>query len=97
MVRVPLEELVLQIHLLKLGPAGTFLQQVLEPPPVKSIVGAVAQLQALGALTEQEQLTPLGECAQKHHGLDCQPLQPAQLRLVHHAGLCTEPGLLTAP
>ena len=63
MVRVPLEELVLQIHLLKLGPAGTFLQQVLEPPPVKSVVGAVAQLQALGALTEQEQLTPLGEYA----------------------------------
>lgn len=96
MVRVPLEELVLQIHLLKLGPAGTFLQQVLEPPPVKSVVGAVAQLQALGALTEQEQLTPLGESAQQHCVLDCQPLQAPQLRLVHHAGLFTEQDLLSA-
>ena len=60
MVRVPLEELVLQIHLLKLGPANEFLQQVLEPPPAKSIEGALAQLQSVGALTKDEQLTPLG-------------------------------------
>lgn len=60
MVRVPLEELVLQIHLLKLGPANDFLQQVLEPPPAKSIEGALAQLQSVGALTKDEQLTPLG-------------------------------------
>lgn len=30
MVRVPLEELVLQIHLLRLGRAGTFLARVLQ-------------------------------------------------------------------
>lgn len=63
MVRVPLEELVLQIHLLGLGPAGQFLERVLEPPPKASVEGALAQLQALGALTPQQQLTPLGTSA----------------------------------
>ena len=60
MVRVPLEELVLQIHLLGLGPAGQFLERVLEPPPKASVEGALMQLQSLGALTAQQQLTPLG-------------------------------------
>ncbi|KAL3158036.1 hypothetical protein ABBQ32_011644 [Trebouxia sp. C0010 RCD-2024] len=60
MVRVPLEELVLQIHLLGLGPAGQFLEKVLEPPPKASVEGALAHLQALGALTLDQQLTPLG-------------------------------------
>ena len=60
MARVPLEELVLQIHLLGLGPAAEFLDKVIEPPPAKSITGAVSQLQAIGALTPEEAFTPLG-------------------------------------
>ena len=60
MARVPLEELVLQIHLLGLGPAAEFLARVIEPPPAKSITGAVSQLQAIGALTPEEAFTPLG-------------------------------------
>ena len=96
MVRVPLEELVLQIHLLKLGPAGTFLQQVLEPPPVKSVVGAVAQLQALGALTEQEQLTPLGECLQRHRALKLPALADCAAEVGALCWLFTELDLLTA-
>ena len=60
MVRIPLEELVLQIHSLRLGPAAQFFARVLEPPPAKSTAGALAQLVAVGALTEDEQLTPLG-------------------------------------
>ncbi|CAL8464644.1 g4179 [Coccomyxa elongata] len=60
MARVPLEELVLQIHLLGLGPAADFLSKVLEPPPPRSVTGAVEQLQTIGALTPSEQLTPLG-------------------------------------
>ncbi len=63
MVRVPLEELVLQIHLLGLGPAGQFLEKVLEPPPKASVEGALTHLQALGALTPDQQLTPLGQSA----------------------------------
>ena len=60
MLRVPLEELVLQIHLLRLGRAGAFLAAVLEPPPERSVAAAVEQLQAIGALTSAEKLTPLG-------------------------------------
>lgn len=61
MVRVPLEELVLQIQLLRLGPAATFLGRVIEPPPLKSIQAAVAQLQAVKALAADETLTALGK------------------------------------
>ena len=111
MVRVPLEELVLQIHLLRLGKAGAFLARVLQvngrlgielcgrsqlagqaalspahvachlasltplqpllssapalhallqPPPEKSVAGAIRTLQDVGALTLAEDLTPLG-------------------------------------
>ncbi|GAB4817860.1 hypothetical protein N2152v2_004906 [Parachlorella kessleri] len=60
MVRVPLEELVLQIHLLRLGRAAPFLARVLQPPPDKSVTGAVRTLQEVGALTAEEELTPLG-------------------------------------
>lgn len=60
MVRVPLEELILQIHLLGLGPAEAFLSRVLQPPPAKAVQGAVTQLQAIGALNLEERLTPLG-------------------------------------
>jgi ATP-dependent RNA helicase DHX29 len=62
MQRVPLEELVLQIHLLKVEKtAGLFLSRVLQPPPEKAVAGAVGTLQQIGALTVQEErLTPLG-------------------------------------
>lgn len=63
MVRVPLEELVLQIHLLRLGPAAGFLATVLQPPPKAAVDSALATLRAVGALTEDEHLTPLGKCA----------------------------------
>lgn len=61
MVRVPLEELVLQIHMLRLGPAASFLGKVIEPPPPKSVAAAVSQLQDVGALSPDEALTPLGD------------------------------------
>ena len=60
MVRVPLEELVLQIHLLGLGRAAAILQTVLQPPPEAAVAGALATLRDVGALTADEQLTPLG-------------------------------------
>ena len=40
MVRVPLEELVLQIHALGVGPAASFLARVVEPPPPRAVDGA---------------------------------------------------------
>jgi ATP-dependent RNA helicase DHX29 len=68
MVRVPLEELVLQIHMLGMGPAATFLEKVIEPPPARSIQAAVAHLQALKALSSAEHLTPLGTSLQSGLG-----------------------------
>jgi HrpA-like RNA helicase len=59
-MRVPLEELVLQIHLLHLGTAGGFLPELLQPPPQKAIDAAVHSLQVIGALDKHETLTPLG-------------------------------------
>jgi HrpA-like RNA helicase len=59
-MRVPLEELVLQIHLLGLGKASDFLAEVLQPPPEKAVVAAVAGLRMLGAVDGEEALTPLG-------------------------------------
>ena len=50
MVRVPLEELVLQIHLLGLGPAAPFLSRVLEPPPARAVEAALESLRSVGAL-----------------------------------------------
>ncbi len=59
-LRVPLEELVLQIHLLGLGPAAAFVAKLIEPPPPRSVEGALAQLRAIKALDADERLTPLG-------------------------------------
>lgn len=61
MARVPLEELVMQIHLLGRGPAANFLTKVLQPPSERSIQAAVLHLTALNALTPEELLTPLGQ------------------------------------
>ena len=61
MARVPLDSLVLDIHLLRLGPAAAFLARTLEPPPPKALAGALRTLRQIGALAEpEERLTPLG-------------------------------------
>ena len=54
MARVPLDALVLDIHLLGLGPAAEFLAGTLEPPPAKALAGALRSLRRIGALTEAE-------------------------------------------
>ena len=47
MLRTPLEELVLQIKILKLGRVIPFLQKALEPPKEKSVRNALQCLQEL--------------------------------------------------
>lgn len=60
-MRVPLEEMILQIHYLNLSnTADEFLSKVLQPPQPKSVIAAVANLVQAGALTKQEDLTALG-------------------------------------
>ncbi|KAG2438593.1 hypothetical protein HXX76_005143 [Chlamydomonas incerta] len=48
--RVPLEELVLQILLMGLGPVSEFLARVLEPPQPRAVTAALDVLKQVGAL-----------------------------------------------
>lgn len=60
-MRVPLEEMILQIHHLHLSDtADEFLSKVLQPPQKKSVDGAISNLIQVGALTKEEDLTALG-------------------------------------
>ncbi len=60
MQRTRLEEVILQIKILELGKASSFLSRVLEAPSPESVALAIEMLKTLGALDEEEQLTPLG-------------------------------------
>lgn len=59
MLRTRLEEVVLQIKILELGRASSFLSRVLEPPSEESIGLALKLLVDIHALDDEEQLTPL--------------------------------------
>ena len=59
MLRTRLEEVVLQIKILELGRASSFLSRVLEPPSEISIGLALKLLVDIHALDDEEQLTPL--------------------------------------
>ncbi|PIK44367.1 putative ATP-dependent RNA helicase A [Apostichopus japonicus] len=63
--RTPLHELALTIKLLRLGDITEFLNKAIEPPPLDSVVEAVAGLKAMHALDVQENLTPLGRVLAK--------------------------------
>ncbi|XP_072551465.1 ATP-dependent DNA/RNA helicase DHX36 [Salminus brasiliensis] len=58
--RTPLEELCLQIKILKLGPIASFLKNALDPPSDRAIELAITHLMDLNALDHNEELTPLG-------------------------------------
>jgi HrpA-like RNA helicase len=60
MLRVPLVELCLQIKILRLGSVVTFLERALEPPKVEAVKNAMATLHEVGAVDEEEEITPLG-------------------------------------
>lgn len=59
-MRTPLEELCLQIKILKLGPIARFLQRALDPPSEKAVNLAIRNLTDLTALDRSENLTALG-------------------------------------
>lgn len=58
--RTPLEELCLQIKILKLGGIGFFLRKLLDPPSQQAVCLAINHLMELNALDKREELTPLG-------------------------------------
>ncbi|XP_028320470.1 ATP-dependent DNA/RNA helicase DHX36 [Gouania willdenowi] len=59
-MRTPLEELCLQIKILKLGSIGQFLEKALDPPTLKAVGLAIKNLTDLNALDHEENLTALG-------------------------------------
>ncbi|NWZ70812.1 DHX36 helicase, partial [Acrocephalus arundinaceus] len=59
-LRTPLEELCLQIKILKLGGIAYFLSKLMDPPSHDAVVLAINHLMELNALDKQEELTPLG-------------------------------------
>ncbi|KAG2435548.1 hypothetical protein HYH02_011842 [Chlamydomonas schloesseri] len=71
--RVPLEELVLQILLMGLGPVSEFLARVLEPPQPRAVTAALEVLKQVGAL--EPPAPPASSAA-----LTTAPQQPQQLQ-----------------
>uniref|UniRef100_A0A3P9HF04 ATP-dependent DNA/RNA helicase DHX36 n=1 Tax=Oryzias latipes TaxID=8090 RepID=A0A3P9HF04_ORYLA len=59
-MRTPLEELCLQIKILKLGSIGRFLEKALDRPTEEAVNLAIKNLRDLNALDHTENLTPLG-------------------------------------
>ncbi|XP_008307701.1 ATP-dependent DNA/RNA helicase DHX36 [Cynoglossus semilaevis] len=59
-MRTPLEELCLQIKILKLGSVAQFLNKALDPPSEQAVSLAIKNLMDLNALDHSENLTALG-------------------------------------
>ena len=60
MIRIRLEDVVLKIKFLGLGDVSSFLGKVMDNPKPESVTRAVATLVKIGALTANDELTPLG-------------------------------------
>ncbi|XP_076451266.1 ATP-dependent DNA/RNA helicase DHX36-like [Babylonia areolata] len=60
MLRTRLEELCLQIKLLKLGRIEPFVSKAMQPPSMEALHKAIVTLQELNALDREENLLPLG-------------------------------------
>ena len=60
MLRLSLQDLVMRVKICKLGNIEDALSQALDPPSSKNIRRAIDALIEVGALTDTEQLTPLG-------------------------------------
>ncbi|XP_006868024.1 PREDICTED: probable ATP-dependent RNA helicase DHX36 isoform X3 [Chrysochloris asiatica] len=59
-LRTPLEELCLQIKILRLGGIAYFLRRLMDPPSDEAVLLSIKHLMELNALDKQEELTPLG-------------------------------------
>ncbi|PNI78192.1 DHX36 isoform 2 [Pan troglodytes] len=59
-LRTPLEELCLQIKILRLGGIAYFLSRLMDPPSNEAVLLSIRHLMELNALDKQEELTPLG-------------------------------------
>lgn len=75
-LRTDLQELCLQIKGMAIQDIGKFLRDAIEPPPASSVEASIDHLQALRALDEDENLTPLGRL------LSTLPVQPSLGKMV---------------
>uniref|UniRef100_A0A7N0V4Q0 RNA helicase n=3 Tax=Kalanchoe fedtschenkoi TaxID=63787 RepID=A0A7N0V4Q0_KALFE len=91
-LRTPLQELCLHIKSLQLGSIGSFLAKALQPPDALSVQNAIELLKTIGALDDQEELTPLG----RH--LSTIPLDPniGKMLLIGSVFQCLDPALTIA-
>ncbi|XP_076228414.1 ATP-dependent DNA/RNA helicase DHX36 isoform X2 [Nomia melanderi] len=87
MLRTRLEQVILQIKILQLGKARSFLASVMDPPNMKAIDLSLELLGTLNALDNEETLTPLG------YHLAQLPLDPRTGKMIIWAALfsCVEP------
>nr|TKW16987.1 hypothetical protein SEVIR_5G335400v2 [Setaria viridis] len=91
--RMPIEELCLQVKLLDPNcRIADFLKKTLDPPVPETVRNAITVLQDLGALTQDEQLTELGE------KLGSLPVHPSTTKMLLFAILmnCLDPALTLA-
>ncbi|XP_041849753.1 ATP-dependent DNA/RNA helicase DHX36 [Melanotaenia boesemani] len=91
-MRTPLEELCLQIKILKLGSISRFLEKALDPPTEKAVNLAIKNLTDLNALDHTENLTALG------FHLARLPVEPHIGKLILFGALlgCLDPVLIIA-
>lgn len=91
-LRTRLEELCLQIKLLRLGKIIPFVSKALQPPSIEALHHAIELLQNLNALDDEENLTPLG----KH--LARMPVDPHSGKMILLAAMfsCLDPVLTVA-
>uniref|UniRef100_A0A0D9V650 Uncharacterized protein n=1 Tax=Leersia perrieri TaxID=77586 RepID=A0A0D9V650_9ORYZ len=91
--RMPIEELCLQVKLLDPNcRIADFLNKTLDPPVPETVKNAITVLQDLGALTQDEQLTELGE------KLGTLPVHPSTSKMLLFGILmnCLDPALTLA-
>lgn len=93
LLRTPLEEVCLQIKLLRLpGSISEFLGRCLQPPSTQAVESSISLLKSLGALTDLEELTELGEY------LAAMPLDPRLGKMILYGAAfqCLDPILTIA-
>jgi len=91
-LRTPLEELCLQIKILKLGKIEQFLEKALQAPSSYSLKNAIRLLTELNALDANENLTPLG------YHLAALPINPKVGKMILFGAIfsCLDPVLTIA-
>lgn len=92
MLRTPLEELCLQIKILKLGMISPFLTKALQRPEEQAVTNALEVLHQLNALDANEELTPLG------YHLAALPVDPRVGKMILFGAIfsCLDPVLTVA-